>query len=97
MNISPFNETKLSVRVIPNASKNEILGLTDGVWRVKIAAPPDKGKANKELIEFFSKRLGLKKDKVSILKGHTSHSKLIAIEGKTQQEISQKFSLTQTI
>ena len=40
----------LNVKVTPNSAKNEVLGLTNGVWRVKIAAPPDKGKANKETL-----------------------------------------------
>ena len=62
----PAGAITLNVKVTPNASKNEILGLTDGTWRVKIAAAPDKGKANKELIEFLSKRLGVKKSSISL-------------------------------
>jgi len=83
----------LNVKVTPNSAKNEVLGLTNGVWRVKIAAPPDKGKANKELIEYFSKRLGVKKSSISIVKGQTSHNKVIAINGLSQSEIVRQISI----
>jgi uncharacterized protein len=78
---------KISVKVQPNAGRNEVTGLSNGVWRIKIAAPPDKGKANKELIEFLSQVLGLKKNALDIMNGHTSHSKVISIEGLTPEEI----------
>jgi uncharacterized protein (TIGR00251 family) len=89
----PAGAITLNVKVTPNASRNEIMGLTDGTWRIKIAAAPDKGKANKELIEFFSKRLGIKKSSISILKGQTSHNKVVAINGITQEEIVKRFGV----
>lgn len=79
--------TRLSIKVQPNAGRNEVVGVTDGIWRIKIAAPPDKGKANKELIEFLSKLLELRKDSITILKGHTSHNKIIVIEGMKAEEV----------
>jgi uncharacterized protein len=86
----PNNDTKVQVKVLPNAGKNEISGLSCGVWRIKIAAPPDKGKANKELIGFLSDILGLRKDQITLLKGQTSHNKLLAISGLTAEEIDNR-------
>jgi len=86
------NSTRVLIKVLPGSSRNEILGSANGVWRFKIAAPPDKGKANKELIEFLASVLGLKRDCISILRGHTSHNKLIAVEGMTLAEIELCFS-----
>jgi uncharacterized protein (TIGR00251 family) len=85
-------QIKISVKVQPNAGKNAIVGLTDGVWRIKVAAPPDKGKANKELIDFLSDTLGVKKDSLSISKGHTSHNKILSIEGLTPEEVLERLS-----
>ena len=82
----------VSVRVYPNATKDEVLGFRDGVWQVRVAAPPVKGKANKELISFLSKVLGVGKNSVSIAQGHTSRSKLIAVDGLTQEEIMKRLS-----
>jgi uncharacterized protein len=84
--------TRLSIKVQPNAGRNEVIGLTNGVWKIKIAAPPEKGKANKELIEFLSDTLKLRKDRVTILKGETSHNKVVAIEDFTPAETSSALS-----
>ena len=82
-----IKNTRLAVKVTPNAGRNEITGFKEGVLQVKIGAPPDKGKANKELVDFLSEKLGVKKSAVLILKGQTSRNKLIAIEGLSGEEI----------
>jgi len=81
----------LQVKVTPNASRNEITGLIDGVLQVKVAAPPVKGKANKELTAFLSQALGVKKSSLSIVKGQTSRNKVIAIEGLSRDDIIKRF------
>jgi uncharacterized protein len=68
------------------------MGLKNGEWRIKIAAPADKGKANKELIDFLSEVMGVKKADLVILKGHTSHNKVIAVEGLSQADVNQRLS-----
>jgi uncharacterized protein len=88
----PENQTKVPVKVLPGSSKNEIMGLQNGVWRIKIAAPADKGKANKELIDFLSEVMDVKKVDLAILKGLTSHNKVIAVEGLSPEDISRKLS-----
>jgi len=91
-NNMPGAQTNIFVKVQPNAGRNEIVGLTGGVWRIKVAAPPDKGKANKELIEFLSKTLKLRKDSLQILKGHTSHNKIISVDGLVLAEVATRLS-----
>jgi len=70
--------TNFKVHVKPNSSKNEIVNFDkdNNLLVVKIAAVPDKDKANKELIKFLSKKL---KKKVNILKGLKSREKLISL------------------
>jgi uncharacterized protein (TIGR00251 family) len=86
------NQTKVPVKVTPNAARNEVLGLQNGVWRIKIAAPPDKGKANKELIVYLSELLDLKKDDLGVIRGHASRDKVVAVEGLSQAEIEQRLT-----
>lgn len=81
------SQTKISLVVYPNAAKNEVAGFAEGVLRVKVSAPPVKGKANKELITFLSQRLGVGKDRLSIVKGHTTRNKVVAVDGLNQEEI----------
>ena len=83
---------EISVQVHPNAGKNEIAGITDGVWRIKVAAPPVKGKANKELVAYLSRLLGVGKSRIGIIKGHTARRKIITIDGLTQEDITERLA-----
>ena len=80
------SEAKISLRIYPNATRNELVGLADGVWRVKISAPPVKGKANKELLVFLSRLLGISEGALTITRGQTSRNKTVAAYGLSLQE-----------
>ena len=70
----------LRVKVIPRSAKSELAGeLSDGVLKVKIAVPPEKGKANEELCRVLAKHYGVPRTSVSILSGHTASLKLVKI------------------
>ena len=84
----PENEARVHIRVYPNAYRNEIVGIINGVVRIKISALPVKGRANAELIAFLSRLLDISKDSISIIKGHTSRNKLVFINGVEQDSIS---------
>ena len=81
----PVQKTTISIKVTPNAARNEIAGFADDVLRVKVAAPPVKGKANKELLSFLCRLLAVSKDRVDIVRGHTARNKLIAIDGMSKE------------
>jgi len=82
----------ISVRVQPDARKSELLGFSDGVWQVKVSAPPVKGKANAALIALLSDVLGVGKSQLSIIKGHTSRHKVVAVHGLSEVEITKRLS-----
>jgi uncharacterized protein (TIGR00251 family) len=84
--------TNISVKVQTNASRNEVIGQAEGVWKIKIAAPADKGKANKEIVHYFSELLNIKKVQINILRGITSHNKVLAIEGLNPQEVIERLN-----
>ncbi len=71
-----------TAKVVPGSSgSTRICGLLDGMLKVKVAAPPEKGKANQCLLKFLAKTLGLKKNAISILSGKTGPVKQIRISG----------------
>ncbi|MBP9842201.1 MAG: DUF167 domain-containing protein [Simkaniaceae bacterium] len=75
----------IKVKVTPKGSKNEILGWEGDLLRVKIAAPPDKGKANEALIRFLAKEWDIAPSRIQILSGHTSRIK--TLECQVENEI----------
>lgn len=66
------------VHVKPNSKKNEVLGFdrSRGAVKIGVAAPPEKGRANKEVVNFVSKELGMR---VRLVKGATSKEKLLSV------------------
>ncbi len=77
----------LSVKVTPNAARSGIAGWRDDVLQLKIAAPPEKGKANRELIDFLSGALGVKKADIAIVRGLTDRRKTVAVAGMSREEL----------
>jgi len=83
-------QATIVVQVQPNASQNKVTRFEDGVLHLRIAAPPIKGKANRELIKFLSAILGVSKSSITIEKGLTSRRKVVKIEGVTQEEVRER-------
>jgi len=80
-------EITIVVRVVPRASRSEIVGLVDGVLKVRIAAPPVDGAANAELMKVLAKAFGVSKSAVEILAGETSRTKRVHIAGAAAAKI----------
>jgi uncharacterized protein len=78
---------EIRVKVVPGSSKNQMAGSLDGMLKVKIAAPPEKGKANKALIAFMAKTLSVKKKDVEILSGKINPVKILMISGVNSEII----------
>ena len=76
-----------TVRVIPRASKTEIVGEYDGAVKVRLSSPPVDGAANEDLVKLFAKRLKVARSDVEILSGQTSKTKQIRISGVTAAEL----------
>jgi len=69
----------IGIKVVPKSSKVSVEE-KNGKLHVKLTAPPDKGKANKQLVKVLAQHFGVSKSKVKILKGETSHNKVVEIE-----------------
>ncbi len=68
------------IKVIPKQGKTEARGvMADGTIKIALTAAPEKGKANKELVAFIAKELGISRDQVTITAGLISRIKVIDI------------------
>jgi uncharacterized protein (TIGR00251 family) len=71
---------RIRVRIQPGAQRNELLGWNPaGELRIKIAAPPREGEANKELVAFLAKRFSVAKRDIQIESGEKSRVKLVSV------------------
>ena len=82
--------TILPVRAQPGARRSEIRGIQDGMLKVCVTQSPEKGKANRAIVELLSKSLGLKKSQIELLSGETSHQKRFLVRGVTIDELVQQ-------
>ena len=76
-----------SVRVQPRASKDEIVGVIEGVFKIRLQAPAVENRANEALVEFLAHLLKTPKSAVRILGGERSRTKRVEIRGVTKQQI----------
>ena len=69
----------INVKVIPNASKNQVLKKAEDQFIIRVTTSPEKGKANKKVIELLADFLKVRKTELIIEKGHTSRNKIVRV------------------
>jgi uncharacterized protein (TIGR00251 family) len=78
-----------AVHVVPRASSSRIVGEHDGALRVRIAAAPVEGAANKELVRVLAKLFQLPQNAVEIISGANSKTKKVRIQGADAAQLEQ--------
>ncbi len=73
----------LAVRATPGAKKSAVMEVGPDHVRIRLAARPVEGQANKALIDFVAELCGVRKSAVTLVRGHTSRIKLVAVDGIT--------------
>jgi uncharacterized protein (TIGR00251 family) len=82
----------VDIKAVPGASRTELAGIKDNRLRVRIAAAPEDGKANGELIAFFAKLLGCPKRDLILERGEKSRQKTIAFPPAYQVQLNEILS-----
>ncbi len=80
------------VKVVPGASRSRVVGILDGALKVAVAAPPEKGKANKALIKILAEIFDLPKNRVSIEHGQSSHHKIVLLHGADADHVRDRLA-----
>jgi len=83
---------RLPVKVVPGASTSGIAGWMGNELRVRVTAPPERGKANAAVEKTIAEALGIPARAVRIVKGGTSLRKILEISGLTTDELRQRLS-----
>lgn len=83
----PDRPVKLNVKVVPGASRSEICGWLGDALKIRVAAPPERGKANAAVEVLVCTALELPTGSVSVVAGHTSPRKTLEIVGLSEREV----------
>ncbi len=83
--------TALAVRIVPKATRTEIVGvMDDGTLKVRLIAPPVKGQADTELVRFLASVLHLDPADIEIVAGVEDRKKLVSIYNLTTEELNER-------
>ena len=78
---------ELQIRIQPRSGRNAIEIGDGGKVTVRVTAVPERGKANKAVVDLLAKRLGVSKGSVTLVRGLTSRDKVVRIDGVTNQYV----------
>ncbi len=74
----------VEVKVVPGAARSCVAGIRDGALLVRVAAPPEKGKANEELRACLARALGISKSAIDLVAGASSRRKRLSVPTETE-------------
>ncbi|MGC9947603.1 MAG: DUF167 domain-containing protein [Bryobacteraceae bacterium] len=81
---------RVTVKVHPRARRTRIAGRIGDAWKLDLAAPPVDGKANDACVRFFAGLAGVPQSRVRIVLGLSNRTKVIEIDGPSQQMLETK-------
>lgn len=84
--------TRLRLRVSPGARSAGVVGRHGEAWKVRIAAPPEGGRANEAVIRLLAEALSLPRDAVTLVSGHGARDKIVQLVGLDQGQIERRLS-----
>ncbi len=73
--------TRVRLRVSPGARRNELVGRHGEGWKVRVAAPPEGGRANDAVLDLLARELSLPRRSLTIVSGGAAREKVVEMEG----------------
>lgn len=71
----------IRIKAVPGASRDAVAGMLGERVKVRVAAPPEGGKANKAIEALIARELGLKPAQVSVVAGLANPEKTVRVTG----------------
>ena len=71
----------IRLKVVPSSSRDQIVGWLGDALKIKVAAPPEKGKANQAVIQLLARTMRIETAAIRVLSGESSPNKIVEISG----------------
>lgn len=84
--------SRLRLRVIPGAGKAGVVGRYGDAWKLRVTAPPERGKANEATLDLLADTLGLTAADLRLVAGHASRDKTVEVSGLTIDEAERRLA-----
>ena len=84
--------TRVRLRVSPGAKSAQVVGRHGEAWKVRVAAPPEGGRANEAVVRLLAETLSLPRDAVTLVSGHGARDKIVQLAGLDPAQIERRLS-----
>jgi len=84
---------RIALKVVPGAKRDEVAGPLGDRLKVRVAAPPEDGKANRAVCAVIAAALGIKAKSVSVVVGLSSPEKIVRVEGVEETELCRRLGI----
>ena len=86
----PEPTTRLRIRVSPGARRTELVGRQGEAWKVRVAAPPERGRANDAVLKLLAERLRVAPTELSLVSGRSGRDKIVELRGLGADEADRR-------
>jgi uncharacterized protein len=84
--------TRVRLRVSPGAARAGVVGRHGDAWKVRVAAPPEGGRANEAVVRLLADTLSLPREAVTLVSGHGARDKIVELAGLGPSQIERRLS-----
>jgi uncharacterized protein (TIGR00251 family) len=86
---------RLNLRVSPGAGRSAVVGRHGDGWKLRVASPPERGRANASVVDLIAASLEVRRPDVRIVAGAVSRDKIVEIVGLTLEEAERRLTSAQ--
>jgi uncharacterized protein (TIGR00251 family) len=84
--------TRLELRVVPGAARPGVSGRYGAGWKIRVAAPPERGRANEAVVALLAETLALDRRDVAIVSGRSARDKVVVLDGIAPAELDRRLA-----
>lgn len=84
--------TRLRLRVVPGSKSPGVVGRYGESWKLRVAAAPERGRANAAALELLARSLGVEAGDIRLVSGHGSRDKVVEVTGIELSEAERRLS-----
>jgi uncharacterized protein len=84
--------TRLRLRVSPGAGRSAVVGRHGAGWKVRVAAAPERGRANDAVVGLLAETLRLPRPRIRLVSGFTARDKIVELAGIDPEEIDRRLT-----
>jgi len=84
------SSTRLRVRVSPGARRGGVAGRVGDVWKLRVTAPAEGGRANDAVVRLLADTVDVPRRRVTLVSGHAARDKVVELEGVAAAEAERR-------